>query len=355
MTGIGSVSVSCAIDYTAACFCRASCHTAFGYGFFSLTRRGGARSRRQRGTPVSAGRELLVRQPSEGPRATCSPVGRAHPTAGRPCGAWSRECPSQLVENGRLRSWTPRGTRLACEWCMLQHFRSALRSLRHAPGFSLAAILTFAIGIGATTAIFTVLHAVLLRPLPYTQPGRLVVLLHDGQFPVSPADYLDYRRELRAYDGISAAQAWSATIAAGDGAERLPGLQVTPDLFRILGVRAAIGRTFLPGENQPGRNRVVVLSDALWKRRFGGDRAIVGREMVLDGEPFTVVGVMPPAFRFAPFWATTATLWRPLSLAARSGDRGGRSLRLFARLRDGVSRETATAGQISLRRTDPGA
>ena len=226
---------------------------------------------------------------------------------------------------------------------MLQDFRSALRSLRHAPGFSLAAILTFAIGIGATTAIFTVLHAVLLRPLPYTQPGRLVVLLHDGQFPVSPADYLDYRRELRAYDGISAAQAWSATIAAGDGAERLPGLQVTPDLFRILGVRAAIGRTFLPGENQPGRNRVVVLSDALWKRRFGGDRAIVGREMVLDGEPFTVVGVMPPAFRFAPFWATTATLWRPLSLAARSGDRGGRSLRLFARLRDGVSRETAQA------------
>jgi putative ABC transport system permease protein len=226
---------------------------------------------------------------------------------------------------------------------MLQEFRFALRSLRHAPGFALAAVLTFAIGIGATTAIFTVLHAVLLRPLPYADPDRLVVLLHDGQFPVSPADYLDYRRELGSYDGISAAQAWSATLASGEGAERLPGLQVTADLFRTLGVPAALGRTFVAGEDQPGRERVVVLSDALWKRRFGGDRGIVGRIVRLDGEPFTVVGVMPASFRFAPFWATNATLWRPLSLAARSSDRAGRSLRVFARLRDGVALEQATA------------
>ena len=95
------------------------------------------------------------------------------------------------------------------------------------------------------------------------------------------------------YDGISAAQAWSATLASGEGAERLPGLQVTADLFRTLGVPAALGRTFVAGEDQPGRDRVVVLSDALWKRRFGGDRGIVGRTVTLDGEPFTVVGVMP--------------------------------------------------------------
>jgi putative ABC transport system permease protein len=226
---------------------------------------------------------------------------------------------------------------------MLQDFRFALRSLRHAPGFALAAILTFAIGIGATTAIFTVLHAVLLRPLAYADPDRLVVLLHEGQFPVSPADFLDYRREVRSYERISAAQAWSATLASGEGAERLPGLQVTADLFRTLGVPAALGRTFVNGEDQPGRDRVVVLSDALWKRRFGGDRGVVGRTVTLDGEPFTVVGVMPPSFRFAPFWATNATLWRPLSLAARSSDRAGRSLRVFARLRDGVTLEQARA------------
>jgi hypothetical protein len=134
---------------------------------------------------------------------------------------------------------------------MLQEFRFTLRSLRHAPGFALAGVLTFAIGIGATTAIFTVLHAVLLRPLAYADPDRLVVLLHEGQFPVSPADYLDYRREVRSYDGVSAAQAWSATLSAGEGAERLPGLQVTADLFRTLGVPAALGRTFVAGEDQP--------------------------------------------------------------------------------------------------------
>ena len=226
---------------------------------------------------------------------------------------------------------------------MLQDLRFALRSLRHAPGFGLAAVLTFAIGIGASTAIFTVLYAVLLRPLPYADPGRLVVLLHEGQFPVSPADYLDYRRELRAYEGVSAAQAWSATLAAADAAERVPGLQVTADLFRTLGVPAALGRTFLPGDDQPGRDRVVVLSDALWKRRFGGDRGIVGRVIALDGEPYTVIGVMGPSFRFAPFWATTASMWRPLSLASRIDDRRGRSLRLFARLRDGVRLEQAQA------------
>ena len=110
------------------------------------------------------------------------------------------------------------------------------------------------------------------------------MLLHDGQFPVSPADYLDYRREVRSYEGLSAAQAWSATLPSGEGAERLPGLQVTVDLFRTLGVRPALGRTFLAGEDQPGRDRVVVLSDALWKRRFGADRGVVGRTVTLDGE-----------------------------------------------------------------------
>ena len=237
----------------------------------------------------------------------------------------------------------PRGTALACVQAMLQDFRFALRSLRRTPGFALAAVLTFAIGLGATTAIFTVLYAVLLRPLPYADPDRLVVLLHDGQFPVSPADYFDYRRDVRSYDGISAAQAWSATLASGDGAERLSGLQVSADLFRLLGVPAAIGRTFAPGEDQPGRDNVIVLSDALWRRRFGGDPGIVGRAVTLDGAPFTVVGVMPPTFRFAPFWVTTATLWRPLSLADRTSDRSGRSLRVFARLRNGVTREQAQA------------
>jgi len=218
-----------------------------------------------------------------------------------------------------------------------------VRSLRHAPAFALAAILTFAIGTGATSAVFTVLHGVLLKPLPYADPEQLVVLLHEGQFPVSPADFLDYRRDTRSYERVSAAQAWSATLATGGPAERLPGLQVSPDLFTTLGVPAALGRTFLPDEDQTSRDHVVVVSDRLWRERFGSDPGVVGRTITLDGEAYTVVGVMPPSFRFAPFWATTATLWRPLSLAERTTDRNGRSLRVFARLKPSVSREQAQA------------
>jgi len=226
---------------------------------------------------------------------------------------------------------------------MFHDIRLAVRSLRRAPGFTLAAILTFAIGIGATTAIFSVLETALLRPLPYSRPDRLVVLLHDGQFPVSPADYADYKRDSRAYSTLSAAQAWSATLTTAGPAERVAGLQVSADLFRTLGVPAALGRTFVAGEDAPGRDRVVVLSHALWRDRFGSDPEIVGRTVSLDSEPFTVVGVMPSGFRFAPFWVTDALMWRPLVLAPRANDRAGRSLRLFARLRNDVTREQAQA------------
>jgi putative ABC transport system permease protein len=234
---------------------------------------------------------------------------------------------------------------------MLHDIRLAVRSLRRAPGFALAAILTFAIGIGATTAIFSVLETALLRPLPYSRPDRLVVLLHDGQFPVSPADYADYKRDSRAYSTLSAAQAWSTTLTTAGPAERVAGLQVSADLFRTLGVRAALGRTFVAGEDAPGRDRVVVLSHALWRDRFGSDPEIVGRTVSLDSEPFTVVGVMASGFRFAPFWVTDALMWRPLVLAPRANDRAGRSLRLFARLRDDVTREQAQAeaGAIAAR------
>ena len=234
---------------------------------------------------------------------------------------------------------------------MLQDLRRAVRALFHVPAFTLTAVLTLAIGIGATTAIVTVLHGVLLRPLPYSDPDRLVVLLHGGSGPVSPADYRDYRRQAVSFDAISAAQAWSATLTGTGAPERLQGLQVSPDLFATLGVPAALGRTFAPGEDQPGRDRVIVISHGLWERRFARDPQAVGRRIVLDGEPHTVVGIMPQGFHFAPFWITTATLWRPLTLAHRIDDRGGRSLRLFARLRSGATLEAAQsdAGTIAAR------
>ena len=233
---------------------------------------------------------------------------------------------------------------------LARDIRFAGRMLVREPGFTLLAVLALALGIGATTAIFTVVDAVLLRPLPYRNPERLVVTLHGpaASGPVSPADYLDYRRSARSFERLSAAQAWGATLGDGERPERVTGLQVSADLFDLLGVRPLAGRTFVQGDDESGRDRVVVLSHALWQRRFASDTSIIGRAISLDGEPYVVVGVMPRGFRFAPFWQTRAEMWVPLSLARRLDDRGGRSLRLFGRLADGVTLAEAQAEMTGL-------
>ncbi len=222
---------------------------------------------------------------------------------------------------------------------LLRDLRYSLRILIKEPGFTLLGILTLGLGIGATTAIFTVVDSVLLRPLPYKDSDRLVVAMHgpEASSPVSPADYLDYREQARSFEGLAAAQAWGGTLGGGDRPERVSGLQVSANLLDVLGVPALHGRTFVEGEDQPGRDRVAVLSYGLWQRRFGADPAIVGRDISVDGQSYSVVGVMPATFRFAPFWQTRSELWVPLTLTAKRTDRTGRSLRLFGRLRDGVS------------------
>ena len=155
------------------------------------------------------------------------------------------------------------------------------------PGFTLLAVFALALGIGATTAIFTVVDSVLLRPLACQQPDRLVVALHGptASGPVSPADYLDYRRTAVSFERLSAAQAWAATLGGGERPERVSGLQVGADLFDLLGVPPLAGRTFVQGDDEPGRERIVVLSHSLWQRRFGADPSLVGRSIPLDGQP----------------------------------------------------------------------
>jgi predicted permease len=217
----------------------------------------------------------------------------------------------------------------------IQDLRYSARSIARSPGFAILAIVALALGIGANTAIFSVVNGVLLRPLAYADPGRLVVILHEGKFPVSPADYLDWRKQSRSFEQIAAAQVWGATLTGVERAEQLAGMQVSANLFDTLGVPALRGRTFDASDDQPSSRHVAVLSYQLWQRRFGGD-AIVGREIVLNGESYTVTGVMPESFRFAPFWATNVEIWTPLVLDKRLHDRDGRSLRIFARLRSGV-------------------
>jgi putative ABC transport system permease protein len=228
---------------------------------------------------------------------------------------------------------------------LVQDLRYAARTLARARGFTVAATTALALGIGATTALFSVVWAVLLQPLPYRAPDRLVTVLHGDEVngPVSPADYIDFRRSSRSFSGMAAAQAWGANLSADGRAERVPAMQVGATMFDVLGVRAARGRTFTAAEKSPAGARVTVIAYGLWTRRFGADPAIVGRRVRLNGELYTIVGVMPPGFRFAPFWQTAAELWVPLVLEDRRADRGGRSLRVFARLADGVTLEQARA------------
>ena len=218
-----------------------------------------------------------------------------------------------------------------------QDVKYGVRILLKKPGFTLIAGITLALGIGATTAIFSVVNGVLLRPLDYKDPQDIVTLLNFGRGPVSPANFLDMRANSQSFSQMAAAEAWGGTLSSGDKPERIGGLRMGDGLFEMLGIQPLVGRTLQPDDFQPGRNHVLVLSHKLWQRAFGGDPSVIGQSVKLSGESYTVVGVMPPQFHFPPFWSTRAEMWGPLDLHDRATSRGGNSLRVFARLKPGVS------------------
>lgn len=232
-------------------------------------------------------------------------------------------------------------------WRWLDHFaqdlRYGARSLLRTPGFTAVAVIALALGIGANTAIFSVVSAVLLRPLAYQDADRLVTILHDGSSPVAVANYLDWRDQSRSFEAMGAAEYWSPNLTNSDSPEHLAGLRVTQNLLPMLGIDPLLGRVFVPGEDRKGAEHEVVLSYRLWQRRFSGDRNVLGKLMTLNGEGYTVVGVMPPEFKFAPFWATRAELWAPQAFGDRVHSRGGNSLRVFARLKRGRTLTEARA------------
>ena len=232
---------------------------------------------------------------------------------------------------------------------MLNDLRHGIRALRRTPGFAIAAILTLALGIGANTAIFSVVNAVLLKGLPYKDPGRLVMLHEtmehagDATIPTSPANYRDWRTMTKSFESMTAAEIWFAVVTGREGSEQVSALRATAGLFDMLGVRPALGRTVAADEDQPGKEHVIVLSHRMWLKMFGGDPGVVGRTLRLNTEPYTVIGVMPAGFEFPTFWAGNTEFWAPLPLAARPNSRDGRSIRVFARLKPGVSIEQARA------------
>jgi len=226
-----------------------------------------------------------------------------------------------------------------------QDLTQAFRRLRLSPGFTLVAISTLAIGIGATSAIFSVVDGVLLRSLAFRDAGGLVaVFAHETRRgerrnPTSPADFLEWRKASRSLDRLTAAHPWSPVLTGRGAAEELPGLKATPDLFGLLGVPPALGRVFQGPEDE----HQVVLAHSLWQRRFGGDAGVVGQSLVLDGQSYVVAGVMPPGFRFPPFWATGAEMWVPLVFDAAHEASHEQFLRVFGRLRPGATLEQARA------------
>jgi putative ABC transport system permease protein len=225
-----------------------------------------------------------------------------------------------------------------------QDLEHGLRRLRQSPGFTLVAVATLALGIGATTAIFGVVDGVLLRPLPYREPERLLALFahetarDERRSPTSPAAFLEWRGTSRTIEGLTAAHPWSPVLTGRGHAEELRGLKATPGLFDLLGVPPLLG---LPSAADAG-SAEVVLGHALWQRRFGGDPGIVGQSLVLDGRSYRVAAVMPPPFRFPPFW-TEAELWVPLAFTEEQRAGHQRFLRVFGRLRPGATLEEARA------------
>ena len=224
----------------------------------------------------------------------------------------------------------------------------AFRSMRRSPGFALTAIFALALGIGANVAIFSVVNAVLLRPLPYNDSDRLVVLLHSGDNPVAVANYVDWRDQQHVFESMAAADYWTPNLTGVDRPEHLWALRVTSGMFPLLGVQPMLGRVFAPDEDKAGHELEVVISYRLWQRRFGGDQSVLNRTILLDGQKYTIIGVMPPEFKFAPFWATKAELWAPNVLGDRIHNRNGNSLRVFARLKPGVSLQQARAEMATI-------
>src|SRR5215207_6340145 len=199
---------------------------------------------------------------------------------------------------------------------LFQDLRYGARMLVKQPGFTLVAVITLGLGIGANTAIFSLVNSILLRPLPFREPDRLVRMLQASpmlglsSWGVSQADFAAYREQNRSFESIAIYNATAANLTGAGEPERLPIATVTADFFKVFGVNPLLGRTFVEGEDAKGKNQVCVISHAFWQRRFGGDPNVVGKSLSLNNTQTQVVGVMPAEFKFPRY---EIDLWTPLA------------------------------------------
>ncbi|HET9710508.1 MAG TPA: ABC transporter permease, partial [Pyrinomonadaceae bacterium] len=244
------------------------------------------------------------------------------------------------------------------------YLRNAARSLIKSPSFTLFAVLTLALGIGVNTAIFSVAHAILFRPLPFGDPDSLVMIwgnnprlkLGRDKLPSSVADFIDWREQNKSFQDLATFTTFSFALTEGDVPEKIDSALCSASFFSVLGTPAARGRVFVPGEDKAGNNHVAVISDNLWRRRFGGDPNVLGKTLTLTGEKYEVIGIMPPGFDFpqnasVPEFGFTAQteLWVPLvwdEVAIK--DRRSLSLPVVARLKPGVTLPQAQADMSAI-------
>ena len=232
----------------------------------------------------------------------------------------------------------------------VQDVRFALRGLVKQRGFTLVALLTLALGIGANSAIFGIVNAVLLRPLPYRDPDRVVLMWSHwtnwSKTWVSQGELVDYREQARSLDHVAAFSSAAFNLTGGGDPIRVRAAQVQPEIFAALGAKPLVGRVFTTDEDRPGHEHVVMLTEGLWRSQFGSDLTIVGRAIQLDAEPYTVVGVLPAALRLPLDYAsrTFTQVWVPLALGPNDPmARGNHGLNAIGRLRPGAALARAQA------------
>ncbi|HSE25871.1 MAG TPA: ABC transporter permease, partial [Pyrinomonadaceae bacterium] len=222
---------------------------------------------------------------------------------------------------------------------IIQDLRYAIRTMVKRPGFTLVAALTLALGIGANTAIFSAVNAVLLKPLPFPESEQLVDLAEtfkpNGYGSVSVPNFEDWKKQNDVFTGIAAYQFRSFNLQSGDTPQRIPGISVSANYFEVLGAKPVLGRTFGNGEDLAGNDRVVVLGEDLWRRTFGGDTSIIGRTIPLNGQQYTVIGVMPPELSSL---YRTVQLWSPLVFPeADRVNRNEHKYLVIGRIKSGVT------------------
>ena len=242
---------------------------------------------------------------------------------------------------------------------ILQDIRYGVRTLLKTPGFTAVAVIVLALGIGANTAIFTVVNSVLLRPLPYPDSDRLAMLWETNPrfqigvdtLPVTHGNFMDWREQNSVFEYVSALAVGRLNLTGGDEPERISSASVSPNFFNLMGSEPKLGRAFRDEEEKPAARKVVVISHALWQRRFAGEPGVIGEAMTLDGESYTVIGVAPEGFQFPrandlPYFigvSSPTDLWRPMTLTGDfvSKKRANHQLCVISKLKPGVTREQA--------------